>query len=300
MNEKTKQVLEDLVSKFADGTDKLPEAIAKSYIMAPAVPCSKWTINNRVLTLLNGTTDARGYRQWQQVNRHVKKGAKAIYILVPKMITVKDDNADSQKDCEKNNNSKNDKDCKDDKERKKAKQCIGFSTCPVFRYEDTEGDPLEEYVPKELPPLFGLAKYNGIDVLYANTISGEYGSINVDDKHITLSTESPDTYLHELVHYYDLRERKNIKHGQDATQETVAQLAACVLARMYSDYDASRYTWDYIAGYADATEPAKVAKQCLKVMERVGSIIDAIISDAHKIGAVGNISDAHKISHVTA
>ena len=290
MNEKTKQVLDDLVSKFTDGTDKLPDAIAKSYILASDVPCSKWTMNNRVLTLLSGTTDARGYRQWQQVNRHVKKGAKAIYILVPRMIAVKDDTTDSQKDCGKKDDENND--TKNNPENKKTKQCIGFSTCPVFRYEDTEGEPLEEYVPKELPPLFDLAKYNGIDVRYVNTVSGEYGSINVDDKNITLSTESPDTFLHELVHYYDLHERKDIKHGQDKTQEIVAQLAACVLARMYSDYDASRYTWDYIAGYAETTEPHKVAKQCLKVMERVGTIIDAIIKDAQEINTTGGASNA--------
>lgn len=276
MNKKTKEVLLDLVRKFADGTDDLPDAIAKSYVMTPDVPCSKWSRNNRIFVLLEGTTDARGYKQWQEVGRHVKKGSKAIYILVPRMAVIKDKNSDDN-----NNDGKEANGIKDAK--KLSRRCIGFSACPVFRYEDTDGDMLDEYEPKKLPPLFGLARLNGLDVRYANTISGEFGSINVHAKRMTLSTESPDTFLHELVHYYDLRERKDLKNGQDAIQETVAQLAACALARMYGGYDATKYTWDYIAVYAETTEPEKIAKQCLEVLDRVGTVIDAIISDANKL-----------------
>jgi len=36
--------------------------------------------------ILSGTADARGYRQWKEANRYVKNGAKAIYILVPRIV----------------------------------------------------------------------------------------------------------------------------------------------------------------------------------------------------------------------
>lgn len=261
----TEQVLTDLANKFADGTDKLPEAIAKSYIIAPSVPCSKWSLSNRVIALLSGTNDARGYRQWQQVGRHVKKGSKAFRILVPRMITTNKDEAEKNEDVEP------------------IKQCVGFATVPVFRLEDTDGTELEEYKPTELPPLYDLAKKLGIEVKYANTMNGEYGHVNVKGKEISLSTESADTFLHELVHYYDLKDRKDVKPGQDKTQEIVAQLGACVLAKMYADFDASRYTWDYIASYAETTDPVKVGKECLKVIKRVGTVIDQIIADAEKL-----------------
>src|SRR4051794_40846156 len=40
-----------------------------------------WSLCNQLLVLLAGTADARGYRQWQEGGRHVKKGAKSIRIL---------------------------------------------------------------------------------------------------------------------------------------------------------------------------------------------------------------------------
>jgi hypothetical protein len=33
-----------------------------------------------------GTEDARGFKQWKEVNRYVKKGAKAFVILAPRFI----------------------------------------------------------------------------------------------------------------------------------------------------------------------------------------------------------------------
>jgi hypothetical protein len=40
---------------------------------------------------LSGTQDARGFRQWKQVGRYVRKGGKAIYILVPRITKTVDD-----------------------------------------------------------------------------------------------------------------------------------------------------------------------------------------------------------------
>jgi len=63
--------------------------------------------------------DAHGYRQWQEADRYVKAGSKALYILVPymKMIEAEDGN---------------------------EKQALtGFSCKPVFWAQDTDGKPLE-------------------------------------------------------------------------------------------------------------------------------------------------------------
>ena len=80
MNDKVKQTLQAILDQFKTGD--IPKAVAISMFPIPDIPCSKWSLLNRTLVFLSGTVDARGYRQWQQTNRFVKKGSKAIYILV--------------------------------------------------------------------------------------------------------------------------------------------------------------------------------------------------------------------------
>jgi hypothetical protein len=81
MNDKVKQTLQTILDQFKTGD--IPKAVANAMFPIPDIPCSKWSLLNRTLVFLSGTMDARGYRQWQQVNRYVKKASKAIFILVP-------------------------------------------------------------------------------------------------------------------------------------------------------------------------------------------------------------------------
>ena len=86
------------------------------------VPCRRWSWHNQLLTVLSGTSDARGMKQWNNVRRKVKRGSKAIWILAPclKTITEKDDNGQDRK----------------------RNILYGFKGTPVFAVEDTEGKTL--------------------------------------------------------------------------------------------------------------------------------------------------------------
>ena len=95
------------------------------------VPCNKWSFNNRLLTFLSGTSDARGIDQWRQVGPWPKRGSKAFYILVPFTAKKVETDEDTGLETEKT-------------------ALIGFRACPVFRYEDTDGKPLD--VPQLEPP----------------------------------------------------------------------------------------------------------------------------------------------------
>ena len=85
----------------------------------------------RLLQFLSDTFDARGYRQWQEAGRQVKKGAKAQHILGTKVKKITDTDDDGQ------NIDK--------------VVVTGFYTIPVFRVEDTDGEPLP-YEPPSPPP----------------------------------------------------------------------------------------------------------------------------------------------------
>jgi hypothetical protein len=110
--------LESIVQRFKEGD--IPEAIAYSMFPIPNIPASKWSLLNRTLMFFSGTGDARGFRQWNEVGRHVKRGAKSLTILAPRYVKQT---------------------AEEDEESEPV--LVGFLAVPVFRVEDTEGEPLD-------------------------------------------------------------------------------------------------------------------------------------------------------------
>ena len=247
-SQKANQVLENIAREFGS-SDTIPEYMAAAYIQAPEIPCSKWSWGNRLAISFAGTSDARGFRQWNKIGRHVKKGSKAIHILAP--ITVKKDDDDIR--------------------------VVGFRVVPVFAARDTEGKPIPVYQPTVIPPLAGLA-----NIKYENSETGESGSYDIKARSITLCSEDPAVYFHELVHKYDAK-TYNMKNGQDPEQEIVAELGACILARLYNVERRAENHMAYIAAYAKAKAPAEVGAACMRMAERTMQAISLILHDAAKL-----------------
>ncbi len=78
MKAKVRETLDKIITRFETGD--IPEAIAYSMFPIPKIPCSKWSMLNRTLVFISGTMDARGIRQWNSVNRFIKKSTKALYV----------------------------------------------------------------------------------------------------------------------------------------------------------------------------------------------------------------------------
>jgi hypothetical protein len=83
---KAEEAANRIVDSFRSGN--LPKSLAPVFIRRnDDIPCRKWSWNNQLITALAGHDDARGFRQWKQVGRSVKKGEKSFSILAP--VTVK-------------------------------------------------------------------------------------------------------------------------------------------------------------------------------------------------------------------
>ena len=147
MNDKVKAIIQTILDRFESGD--IPEAVAYSMFPVADVPSGKWSLLNRTLMFLAGTSDARGFRQWQEVDRHVKKGAKSFSILVPFFKRVEDESKGES-----------------------SYLLTGFGCRAVFRLEDTEGEPLD-YEKVALPalPLMERAEEWGISI---QAIPGNY------------------------------------------------------------------------------------------------------------------------------
>jgi hypothetical protein len=118
MNEKIKTVLDKILNSFESGD--IPEALSIVVLPQLEVPCNKWSLSNRLICFFAGTSDARGFRQWKEVDRFPKKGSKAFHILVPMQRKIKNKESEEEKII-----------------------LNGFRVSPVFRVEDTDGKELE-------------------------------------------------------------------------------------------------------------------------------------------------------------
>jgi len=99
---------------------QLLAALAPIFITRKAdIPCRKWSWNNQLITALMGHGDARGFRQWQKVDRHVMKVERFFTILSPVTKKVKDKQTGEERVA-----------------------VIGFKGTAVFGYSQTDGEPL--------------------------------------------------------------------------------------------------------------------------------------------------------------
>ena len=257
--------LDKIVKVFSQKS--FPDKIAKTFITGAGKPMSKWSWGNQLLVYIQNTTDARGRKMWLKEGRTIisedGKQRKPIGILAPRMIKVPKKDPITKLVIEP---------------KEFIPICIGFKSIPIYRYEDTEGKPLKEYKPIEIPPLLSVAEKWGVKVKYDDTRMGEWGSFNSTKKEIRLCTESIDTFFHELAHLAHERIDGKLKGGQDPEQEAIAELSACVLSTIYG-YDVKNYAFNYIGHYAKDKKPLTVGKMCFKVMGKVGNILELILTE---------------------
>jgi hypothetical protein len=163
---KAEETATRILSAFQSGS--FPKALALIALAAIALapifvrrkdsaPCRKRSWSNQLLTALAGYSDARGYRQWQEVGRHVKKGERAFHILAPIVRTIREEK---------------------DGEEVERKIVCGFTSVPVFGLDQTEGEPLPDENPEltawlEKLPLREVAESWGLSV---DAFNGEYVS----------------------------------------------------------------------------------------------------------------------------
>ena len=253
MNEKVKTALQSIVKRFEQGD--IPAVIAYSTFPIPNIPAARWSLLNRILMNLSGTNDARGFRQWQEVERHVKRGSKAFAILAPRFVK---------------------KDAEDQEEPKTI--LVGFLAVPVFRVEDTEGKPLD-YQQLELPelPLMEVARRWGVSV---KAIPGNYryvGSFSQERKEIALATKEESVFFHELAHVAHQRIMGELKGGQDWKQEIVAELSAAVLCQIVgktSKHLGNHYQYIERYGKEASLTPWQA---CVRVMADVEKVLTIIL-----------------------
>ena len=281
----TEEVAGRIIQAFKH-PDQLPGALAPIFIRRnDDTPCRKWSWHNQLLVALSGTADARGFRQWNRVERRVKKGSSAIWILAPCIKKVTEESDDGQE---------------------RERQIIyGFRSIPVFALEDTDGEPLpqqddpyETWV-TELP-LASVAEAWGISV---GTFSHQHGNPlgyyqygSSGHQAVMLGVENLATWSHELVHAAD--HRLTSLKGAKWHKEIVAELGGAVLLEclgMSHDADLGG-AFGYIQRYAEEAEK-DVVRACIEVLDRVCNCVKLILDTAEQHQQDGALQTTAQASH---
>jgi hypothetical protein len=260
-----------IVRLFEDA-NSLPKPLAQVFIRRKDSPhCRKWSWANQLLVILNGYGDARGFRQWQEIGRSVKKGEKAFYILGP--VTKKWRNEDTGEE---------------------KVIVVGFKGLPVFGLEQTEGRPLPTGDPDiekwiGTLPLLDVAKRWGLAV---GTFDGKDGGClgrYLSGEAIQLAVKNLATWAHELVHAADDRNESLKELGQHWRSETVAELGGAVLLELLGFQREADLggCFGYVKSYAQQ-ERIGVTEACVRVLDRTCRAVALILDTAEQMKPDGS------------
>ena len=256
LNQKARAVLDKLIAAF-ENPEQLVDTLARATLIPNNSPCRKWSPQNRFIVAIHGTGDARGYNQWKEVNRYVKKGAKAMYILVPRIKKVQEEDSGEEDSV-----------------------LIGFLAAPVFRIEDTDGESLPECDPPQIPKLQSVADALDIPVTYTGAVSEEVlGAYSSSEDRIILYTHDMATFYHELIHALHKRSGKlrDSRRNESAKRdnETVAEIGAAVLVHLFEGQQVGRQALQYVKNYgANKTQMLRLLPEIMQVIETAIHIND--------------------------
>ncbi|MCL0081290.1 ArdC family protein [Peptococcaceae bacterium] len=267
-----KEILEILLQKFESGN--LSSGLKKSFIRKQSgsnLPMDKWSFLNQLIAMNADTTDGRSFKAWQDAGRQVKKGAKAFYIIAPRMKKKKEINPKTGKEEIRN-------------------VVYGFGYQPKFRYEDTQGAEVNtpDYTPPELPPLMEIADRFGIKQINYLPLTGQQyaGNFRASKGEINLLTHEHAVWYHELghaVHANILGVEKFTEFSTDA-KEIVAELFAGVMMSFHGDDSHETNVWEYIQRfiYEDKNVPKAALKKISTVLSDVEKCLVAVFDAQEK------------------
>ena len=254
-----------LISMFErqDFPAKVAFTIIRKNSNEPTKPSDAWSITNRLIMSMAGTDDARTYKQWLDIERYVKRGAKAFHIFAP--IIAKEVVEESIPTLPK-----------------AKEKIVGFKAVPVFSIESTGGKDIEtvDYTPKEIPPFLDAATKLGVKVKWKPSCKSALGWYSPFSNSITLCSQDYFVYFHELAHAVEATFADTTFDYNSS--EVIAETTAAVLAEMMGISGYEHQAYQYIQNYCGDTTQKGVLSKISSVLNTVEKIINTILDTAKK------------------
>jgi len=250
LSAKAQESLNRMIERFQAGETGSIVDVIKDRLSLPAdAPYLRWSWGNQCLAFFqSGHLDCRGFRQWEQVGRHVSKG-KHSDAFIFRVLTRRDVDDDG------------------------TEHFIPYAvtSISVFSYAQTEGDALEGYEPREVPPLMDVAQAWNLNVQWEPTV-GCFGYYSELQGKIVVGTQDWKTWFHELCHAADARVHGDLRQQSKVVVEATAEMGATVLAELYGMGDRTGNLLEYVQMFSD--DPLTAITECAN---RVGAVLDEIL-----------------------
>lgn len=259
--------LKPILDMFRSGD--IPEATERTLLKEPdgnERPIDRWSFNNQLLAWAARTEDARTFKQWKTVGRHVL-GPSDFRIWAPIMVPK----ATGHKGP--------------DGKPLTRMILIGYRTIPEFRIENTDGDPVPEHIdepkPANAPPLMEVANVWKMNVIYAwakdENLTTEFNG------GVLLHSHDLVAFFSALAHEAHKRFKgKDYKDVEGWKKKVVAEIATAALIQHVGLDAGEPVHYPQIDAYAREAgfEPLEAVLQTLRDVKGVMSQITTARAEA--------------------
>lgn len=213
-------------------------------------------------------TMVASFNKWKELNRIVKKGEKALYVVAPSIHTVK--NSDGTDKLDKNG---------------EVEKCVcGFRAVPVFDISQTDGEPLPAFGSWELKDdtdyslLFDKISSTTDYNITVKKLDGIYGCVVISAKEIYINEsaswiEKVTALIHEIGHASLHHDKADYSTSlREIEAESFSYVVSKLLGLEIKD-SSINYIKHYLVGIAKAD-----SENLLKAMARVNKALQPILN----------------------
>lgn len=196
---RVKELLEEVQELTPDKFESILDSLASFH---------QYSLYNQIILCFAGCSQVAGYKKWKELDRTVKKGQKAVWILAPWFKKVKKE--------------------KEEDQEKQKEVLHGFFSVPVFDISQTEGEPIKrgmttgsdidfDELRKATEKAGWIVVFKPLEIAKGGYVTSENGEIVLNSNLDEL--ENTGTLIHEWVH-------KELKHPNNDTPARVAEQQA--------------------------------------------------------------------------
>jgi antirestriction protein ArdC len=253
----------ELVEKLAAGISNLTSSEEWRRYLDFQSKFHRYSFNNVLLIAAqcHGATQVAGFKAWQKMNRFVRKGEKAIWILAP--MVYKQTNAEDGED---------------------HRVIRGFRWVPVFDVAQTDGEQLPALCNRldgddpagHYTTLLGVARSIGFSVEDHEFDGSTNGDCSHSERCIRVETRNTPaqrvkTLAHEIAHAL-LHETCDSRALAELEAESTAYVVCQALG-----IDSSDYSFGYVASWAGGGEQAiaGIKASCERIQHTAAVILRA-------------------------
>lgn len=295
--------------KIKELTKKLEEGIKEVFTsgryreyLSTMQKFHSYSYNNSMLILLQKpeASYVAGYKTWETMERHVRKGEKGITIFAPfpykakKAVEVYDS---------KTGQVKRDIHGKPVTEEKEITYA-SFKAISIFDYSQTEGKPLPELaqelkgeIPDYMVLMDSIREVAPVPIKFEMWNESKKGHYNLSNREIVIKSgmselQTVKTAIHETAHSILHKDQAHVKDS--ASMEVEAESVAFVVCQRLG-LDTSDYSFGYLAGWSSDKELPELKSSLQTIQKTAHELIEnldrTILKNTNNIDICQSIAD---------